>query len=1032
MGCIDRSRAGRVWLLVGMLTAACCMTLMTALPVSGQAFTMGDGRLEISGSEQWREWTLPTHAVTVTGDGAVTPRLFRSRYNVLDDRETFSRKLGEFRRRSKQHAVLNIDSTETLDVKGNVITQKKSGVTSPVYTYLMRMGISRAGSNIAAAANILDGDVNTYWEPAVEDSIDAWWVEVDLARVVSVDSLVLHFVDAGNGEPFRQFRVLAAPNQEPILEDAGKVNFELIARTTAPNREQRAFSFPLAQRQASPEWIGKMVETIRIIVTETKAGRFDQVTQAEWEALDPSDKGDVVPFIRDEDGFEEPVDMEVYVTLDVERQGRLDYYRRERPRLADIEVWGNGDNLGPGIVAGGGTLNLSGGAFSAAGGFDGDFATQFLHAVREKTAIVDRGVLTVDLGATFWLDEVRTSSTQPRTFIDGYLMRGSDGSLDTGGQLKWSRLSPLEREDNRTDLYEHLREPFSASSVIRFLEITIINPEAGALCMFCAGPNIAEYQLFTEGYPAEVVLVSDLVELPPGRNLGAIEWEADVPPGTELGIRTRTGNLRKTVVRYFDKSSTEIPQKQWNNLLGSFKGPVDTVFVNGSDWSNWSRSYQSQGELVTSPAQKSFLQLEVRLKTKDRNAAASIRSISIDMLDPAAERLLAEIWPMSAPEPGRIDTFSAFMLPFFVESPATIRSGGFDEFVLTLSGGSKLDLVDVSVGLGEDGDPGEVFRVTGAGQLMSDSGAILEILADGADSIRVRFPEILQAESLVDGRRLFHRITSIADQVPVGPDGQLLTVASYGLLPNEERGDQLFFRKEVDASGQISLTPVDEFAFDEIHEASREARYFRILTDDDGQYLFDAVGDTLDDDSYRALPSSQRGHITGTGPLLRVRFAAPVFVNGATLDLAVRNTKGGVDLDAPWQRVEAGDATKLVASEILTIQVPFSTEPLADLSVAPNPFTPNGDGVNDELEIGFSVFKISGQREVAVTVYRLDGSRVWADRRMVSSGTERVIWAGTDQKGGLVPPGIYICQVDLDVDSDRSRSSLIRVVHVAY
>ena len=81
--------------------------------------------------------------------------------------------------------------------------------------------------------------------------------------------------------------------------------------------------------------------------------------------------------------------------------------------------------------------------------------------MREKTAIVDRGVLTVDLGATFWLDEVRTSSTQPRTFIDGYLMRGSDGSRDTGGQLKWTRLSPLEREDNRTDLFENLREPFA-------------------------------------------------------------------------------------------------------------------------------------------------------------------------------------------------------------------------------------------------------------------------------------------------------------------------------------------------------------------------------------------------------------------------------------------------------------------------------------------------------------------------------------------------------------------------------------------
>ena len=51
---------------------------------------------------------------------------------------------------------------------------------------------------------------------------------------------------------------------------------------------------------------------------------------------------------------------------------------------------------------------------------------------------------------------------------------------------------------------------------------------------------------------------------------------------------------------------------------------------------------------------------------------------------------------------------------------------------------------------------------------------------------------------------------------------------------------------------------------------------------------------------------------------------------------------------------------------------------------------------------------------------------------MVSSGAERVTWAGTDQKGNLVPPGIYICEVDLDVDADNNISTLIRVVHVAY
>ena len=100
----------------------------------------------------------------------------------------------------------DLDSTVTRDIRGNVLTQKKSGQTVPVYTYLMRMGISRVGSNPADAAAILDGDRTTYWEPSASAPLDDWWVEVDLGRVAVVDSVVLHFVEASLGDPFRQFR----------------------------------------------------------------------------------------------------------------------------------------------------------------------------------------------------------------------------------------------------------------------------------------------------------------------------------------------------------------------------------------------------------------------------------------------------------------------------------------------------------------------------------------------------------------------------------------------------------------------------------------------------------------------------------------------------------------------------------------------------------------------------------------------------------------------------------------------------------
>ena len=1023
-GLILGSRLGRgcffLW-AIGLLVAG-----SGAVAQEGAGYRLSEDRLVVETAAHWRAWTLPTHAVEVEPTGVVVPHRFRGRYNLLNDRATFQRALKDFKRGRTQTAILNLDSTLTLDIRGNVLTQKKSGKNVPVYTYLMRMGISRVGSNGADAAAILDGDPTTYWEPDAAAPLDDWWVEVDLGRVAVVDSVVLHFVEASLGDPFRQFRLLVAPNQKPVMEEVAKVGFELVARTTAPNEDQRLFGFGFAQPRASPEWTGRMVETLRVVVTESKGARGRLVTAAEWEALPAADQGEIVHFIVDEEGFEEPVDRSVYEGLPAARQGRKEYYRRERPRLADIEVWGYGDNISMGMVEGGGNLALTGDGFSPVGAFDGDFSTSFPHVVREKTAIVDRGVLTIDMGATFWLDAVRTSSTLPRTFIDGYKILGSDGTRDTNGQLKWERLTSVARENNRDNLFEHLLEKFVSPQKLRYIEITITNPNAGDLCMWCIGPNVAEYQLFSAGYPSEVVLHSALMALPAGRSLGRIFWEGETPPGTELDLRSRTGSLLRKVVRHFDKSGSEITQKQWNNLMGSFKGPVDTAFVAGSDWSNWSRSYRQPGTRVNAPAQHGLLQLQVALRTQDRFQAASIGAIEIELLNPVVEQMQAELWPIEIAVPGRVDTFEVFAQPFFVEQPFSVRSDGFDEVALALSGAENLTLLELA--LGED----QVFRPQADGSFVDEAGQLLTVLQDRSDSIWVRLPAAVHALGTVD-ERIYYQVMGEQEQVPIDRQGQVLTAVSYGQLAPEERGDRRYFRRTAEATGEVALTLVNESEFDALAEDEREDRYFRILFDEGGQFAFDAAGDSLDAAAYNGLGSARRGRIVGAGPLLRMRFATPVFVNGATVDLAVRNTAGGSTQDAPWQGVAAGDATAQVASEALSIQVPLNLKPLGVIAAYPNPFTPNGDGVNDQTTIGFSVFRLGTTRQATVNVYRLDGRRVWQHRQVVQSGEVAVVWSGTDQTGQRVPPGIYLGQVDLAVDADdigpTTRSTLL---HVAY
>ena len=181
-----------------------------------QGYRIVGNHIIVNSPAHWERWSMPGHAVDILPSGGVHPHFSRSRFNVLDDLETYTRRLLDFRRKKNQTAVLNIDSTETLDVFGNIIRDRKK---NPLYTYLSRIGISRVGSNPRAAANILDGDPSTFWEPDFNDPIEDWWVEVDLGRSLPVDELVLNFVDESLGDPFRQFRILSAPFQKVINQE---------------------------------------------------------------------------------------------------------------------------------------------------------------------------------------------------------------------------------------------------------------------------------------------------------------------------------------------------------------------------------------------------------------------------------------------------------------------------------------------------------------------------------------------------------------------------------------------------------------------------------------------------------------------------------------------------------------------------------------------------------------------------------------------------------------------------------------------
>ena len=119
----------------------------------------------------------------------------------------------------------------------------------------------------------------------------------------------------------------------------------------------------------------------------------------------------------------------------------------------------------------------------------------------------------------------------------------------------------------------------------------------------------------------------------------------------------------------------------------------------------------------------------------------------------------------------------------------------------------------------------------------------------------------------------------------------------------------------------------------------------------------------------------------------------------------------------------------------MTVQSPVDGSLIGEIEVVPNPFTPNGDGINDVVEFAFPVFKIQGQKVMLLEVYSLSGRLLLRLENPVASaaGFQHLVWDGRDDNGRLAPPGLYICRVGMEVDAeDFGRSIATKLISLAY
>ena len=702
-------------------------------------------------------------------------------------------------------------------------------------------GIWEVGSSPETSTLAIDGDPETFWQPDPDAAPEDWFITIDLGRAVLAREIRLIFPDREGARPFRQFTVLVNTGVR-IVATQDVFLFRSVYRTTRPN-EATSIAIPL----------GFSGNDSTLVV--------DAGLQVE-------------PARRDH------YQLIQYISIMAEEQSA-------DGALAEIEVIGIGDNIAIGTDRRG-FFTDGARATATANLFDANLNTNnSISSGVGELGWKDNGVwFGVDLGAVFFVDEMFIYSMRQQEGTLGFGVGGtgpghtilfSDGTRALGSGL------PVAEPFDYAELLTHLNPGADRLFYIRYL----FRPRKmrylfwhGVTDSGWGQAKWGEFMVFSPGYPAEVVLRSDFIDLgaADGRPkvINALSWDAELPAGARIQLRSRSGNALSEQYTFYDKKGDEVTEEKYNSLPKVLKGAIDTTLVVGEDWSAWSSEYQSSGDPFKSESPRRFVQLELIFATDDPEFAPTVHSLAIEFEEALVQEALGRIEPREA-------------------------------------------------------HPNEATRFTYAlatRALPADS---------GFDLLRFTLPRPIDLEAGVE---------VIAGEAPIDP------------VAVEARGDSLFI----------------------------------------------ALPEAVATDS------------------LEVRFTARLLQNAAffALDLGI-NERPGL-----WQSVEAMSRR---ANIVLLPELTGSRWLIDDLAIDPPVFTPNGDGINDQVAVRFAVLKVAAPAP-QVEIFDLSGHQVARLSPSSAGSSLSYLWDGVDMQGAVVPPGIYLCRIDLGAQTGEDDA--VRLIGLAY
>ena len=207
------------------------------------------------------------------------------------------------------------------------------------------------------------------------------------------------------------------------------------------------------------------------------------------------------------------------------------------------------------------------------------------------------------------------------------------------------------------------------------------------------------------------------------------------------------------------------------------------------------------------------------------------------------------------------------------------------------------------------------------------------------------------------------------------------------------------------------------FRFLQVRTAAQITEIERILVDDE-EISFSATYEPS-----AGFDVNLWQHIEQTGTFVQIVFRGAVFRDYTRFEVRAldRRDEDG-QLEEAYQVADERDVDPSLEGTNLVVRFADGNVPLVAQLEGTRLFTPNGDGTNDAFALSYALLKLTTEAAVTLELYDLAGRRVRrAYEGMDGNGSYALEWDGTDDRGLLVPPGLYLYELRVEADEGSER-----------